>query len=241
MGAQQNTEAAERPRLMVAPLPERTGVPNSDIFFDFIDMATRAAIDGFGIMRSQPMHVALQRNQMVKRFLESDPAFTHLLMLDADHRHPSRLPLHMMERIKANPDKKVLSAMVFRRGRPYDPCHYIESEDGIVHTIEKWTPGLIKIDVCGSAALCVAREVFETIPEPWFWFNWGGDNAGHYPGEDTYFSSQCNKYGFDMWVDTTICSPHMSYQYIDGETFTSYVAMKRAENQIGELTHDPTT
>jgi len=229
-----------QPRLMVAPLPERTGVPNSDIFFDFIDMATRAAIDGFGIMRSQPTHVALARNKLVQRFLDCDKSFTHLLMLDADHRHRPDLPLYMMERIKVDPKKLVISPMVFRRGMPYEPCHYLEAEDGAIHTIEQWTPGIMKIDVCGSAALCVAREVFETIPEPWFWFRWGGDNAGHYPGEDTYFSMKCKEYGIDMWVDTTICSPHMSYQYIDGDTFHSYVAMKRAEEQIGEL-HDPTT
>ena len=246
MGEQQTDTALElvvapdteyEPRLMVAIMPERTGVPNSDIFFDFIEMATRAAIDGFGIMRASPAHVAMARNRAAQHFLESDPMYTHLLMLDADHRHPPTLPLHMAKRFKASPAKKVISALVFRRGRPFDPCHYIADEDGIIYTIANWSPGLIKIDVSGTAALCVAREVFETIPEPWFYFDWGGANAGNYPGEDTYFSRMCHDYGIDMWVDTTICSPHMDYQYIDTDTFKSYLAMKQSE-QIGELIHD---
>ena len=224
-----------RPRLMVAPLPERQGVANSEIFFDFIDMATRSVIDGFAIARSSPCHVALARNRAVEHFLDSDPMFTHLLMLDADHRHPPTLPAHMIARIKADPSKKVISAMVFRRGRPYDPCHYIGDIDGIIYTIAGWSPGMIKLDACGSAALCVAREVYETIPPPWFAFDWGRAGEGMYPGEDTYFSRMCHDYGFSMWVDTTICSPHMDYSYIDGETFKTYLAMKESEEQIGGL------
>lgn len=173
----------------------------------------------------------LARNELVKMLLDSE--FTHLLMLDADHQHPSDLPFHFARRVMDDPTKQVISALVFRRGQPYDPCHYIGDEEGIACTLAEWKPGMVKIDVTGAAALLVAREVFEAMEPPWFAFDYSHADKGVYPGEDTWFSRKCAEHGFDIWVDTTVTSPHLMEAWVTEETYRTYLKMRLADNAIG--------
>lgn len=75
----ETTRPAVRP--VVAVLPERHGVASPETLFDLIAIAMR----GHQFIRTQYARTDLQRNMLAEHLLRSD--FTHILMLDADHRY----------------------------------------------------------------------------------------------------------------------------------------------------------
>lgn len=212
----------DKPRVLVGVLPERNGVPNADIFFDFIAIAGR----GHAFIRLPYSRTDLARNMVAGHFM-ADQRFTHLLMLDCDHRHPSDIVERLSARVVEDPGRLVVSALVFRRGVPFDPCAYIAHGDN-VYVPEVWDPGsLLRVDMVGTAALLISRQVFERIPRPWFAFDYSHVADNQWPGEDIWFSRRCMEQGIDIWVDTGVTSPHLMDSYINEDTFRTHLAHTR--------------
>lgn len=221
---------ASKSRVLVAVLPERNGVPTDKIFFDFMAIAAK----GGAFLREPYRRTDLQRNLIVEHFL-SDERFSHLLMLDCDHRHPPDIVERLRARFEEDPARLVVGGLAFRRGVPFDPCMYVANAAGDVYVPEQWEAGaLLKVDIVGTAAVMFSREVFGRLKKPWFKFDYDHVDEDAWPGEDIAFSRQCMEAGIPIWVDTGVVSPHYIDSYIDENTFRTHLAHVRDTQQIVE-------
>lgn len=207
-------------RPIVGLLPERNGVPSAAIFFDMIAIAQR----GWPFIRTDYGDTIVQRNKFAEHLMASD--FTHLLMLDADHRHPPDIVERLTRWVKQDPTRLVVAGLCFRRGVPFDPNVFIvNGAENAIYQPAEWGRGLMQVDIAGTAEMLIAREVFERLPKPWFARDYSGAAEGKWPGEDVWFSQRCGELGVDIWVDTTTTGPHLMESWVDAQTYRTYAAM----------------
>lgn len=218
------------PRIVGAVLQERSMSHSSAVFYDFWSIAQQ----GLPLMKMPYGRTDAVRNKLAIELLKTD--FTHLLMLDIDHKHPWDIVQRFARWVLADPGKKVIGGLNFRRGAPYDPCCYIMGQDGKLYPPVEWEAGLIRVDAIGTGSILIAREVFETIPPPWFYNDYTRVWEDEWPGEDIGFSKLCREYGFEMWVDTTTTSPHLIDAAIDESSFREYLADQQNPAPILSLT-----
>ncbi len=166
----------------------------------------------------------IQRNLYALRLLYN-PQFTHLLMLDADHRHPTDAPRRLASHWLQDPGKMVISYLYYRRGEPYDPMAYLRDEEtSKLYGVPEWEPGLHKVAAVGAGGLLIAREVFEIMPPPWFWYDY--DEAGDhffFPSEDISFCRKCGEHGIEIWLDADVEAAHLTTREVTRETFEEYI------------------
>lgn len=207
-------------RVMVGVLPERNGVPSADILFDLIAIAQR----GHPFVRMGYTRTDLARNSLGEHLLK-DERFSHVLMLDGDHRHPVDIVERLSRWVIEDPERLVVAEMAFRRGQPYDPCMYMEAADGSgqLYVPSEWERGLIQVDLVGTAGILISRKVFERLPKPWFAYDYSSAEKGWYPSEDIWFSRACQRAGIPIWVDTTTTSPHLIESWVDERTFRTFL------------------
>ncbi len=208
------------PRILTGVLQERAMSYASYVFYDFWDIA----MQGAPIIKMPYIRTDIARNKMAIQVLRSD--YTHLLMLDIDHRHPTQIIQRLARWVLLKPEIKVVGGMNFRRGEPFDPCcgFWDDEDDGGILRPTEWDKGLIKVDMVGTGSLLIAREVFELIPPPWFGFDYSKVWKDLWPGEDIWFSHLCNEYGVDLYVDTTCTSPHMTTAMITEASYKNELA-----------------
>ena len=226
-----------KPKVLIGLLPERNGVPAANILFDLLAIAQR----GYAFVRTQYARTDLQRNKLAEHLLRTD--YTHLLMLDADHRHPADIVERLMRWVVRDPKKQVIAGLAFRRGEPYDPQAYVARDDGRLYQPTEFKPGLVKVDYAGTAAMLISREVFPRLERPWFAFDYRGASDGQWPGEDIWFCQACRAAGIDLWVDMTCISPHMAESWINEKTYLTYQEMLAESAEAAErpLTEDDLT
>ena len=141
-------------------------------------------------------------------------------MLDVDHDHPPE----MMERLVAH-DVPIVTPLMFRRGEPFQACAFRRGKDGELHHLANFPMGLHRMDAVGTGAIAIQRQVFERLREAghqWF-FKYEYDEQLGSPSEDLYFSKICEQAGIEMYVDTTIESPHITYGFIDRTTHDGFM------------------
>ena len=165
------------------------------------------------------------RQGLALAFLEhsANPNDT-LVMLDVDHEHPREV----LERLAAH-DVPVAAALNFRRGEPYQACAFRRSGVGDLHHLASFPPGLHRMDALGTGAIAIQRRVFERLQalgHVWFFkYEYGSPTDPlASPSEDMYFSKICEEAGIEMFVDTTIVSPHITLGLIDQDTHEAYMA-----------------
>jgi len=208
------------PRILVAFLLERT-ISYADLVFP---ACMQIAAQGPVVLNMPYQRTDLARNRASMELLKSD--FTHLLMLDIDHVHPHDIIQRLAKWVLKDPKKyQVVGGLNFRRSEPYDPCAYKISADGSMYTIA-WEKDdeIVEVDRLGTGSILIAREVFETIPPPWFWNDYSQSWRDAWPGEDIGFNKLCVKHGIKMWVDVTVTSPHITPAIIDGATWQKWTA-----------------
>jgi len=204
------------PRILTGVLQERAMSHASYLFYDFWDIA----MQGVPIIKMPYIRTELARNKMAIQLLLSD--YTHLLMLDIDHRHPIEIIQRLARWVLLKPEVQVVGGLNFRRGAPFDPCvgYWADEEkDDTLARPVAWERGLMPIDMLGTGSILIAREVFELIPPPWFAFDYSFVWADKWPGEDIWFSKLCDEYGVKKYVDTTCTSPHMTVAMINEDTY----------------------
>ena len=203
------------PRILVAFLLERT-ISYADLVFPSI---VQIAAQGPVILNMPYMRTDLARNRASMELLKTD--FTHLLMLDIDHVHPTDIIQRLARWVLKDPKKyQVVGGLNFRRSEPYDPCAYKVGPDNSMYTIT-WEKDdeIMEVDRLGTGSILIAREVFETIPPPWFVNDYSQAWRDAWPGEDIGFNKKCVEHGIKMWVDLTVTSPHITPAIIDGSTW----------------------
>lgn len=182
---------------------------------------------GYGSIQFTYQRTDMARNDIAKGLLESD--YTHVLMLDADHLHPSDVVERLARWIMADPDKLVVSGLNFRRSPPYDPCAYLV-ENGKLAAPLNWEPGIGKADAVGHGCILISKEVFKRIEYPYWAYSYNDEGS---QSEDIYFCKQCADAGIDIWVDTTTTSPHLAVRVITELDFRHYIKKNTEEDSQG--------
>lgn len=197
---------------------ERTGTPDDDITYDFFAIFRQ----GWPFIRVPYMPSAAARNVMGRALLENQEGFTHLVMLDIDHRHPVDVVYRLVRRVEQDPAKLVVGGLNFRRSPPHDPCVFFLAEDGY-HQMAAWPQVPFRVDILGTGSIIIAKEVFERIEYPWFSRDYGTLEHPRNAGDDVTFSLKCRAAGIDLWCDPQIVSPHLGKQWITAESYVRYV------------------
>jgi hypothetical protein len=208
------------------------------VFWNFIGIAQQ----GWPFVKINYGRTDLARNRLALHLLTSD--FTHIVMLDLDHTHPTDIVQRLMAHFYTDPTLRVVGALNFRRGEPYDPCAYIKGDDGKFYPMAEWEPGLVKVDALGTGSIAIAREVFEQIEPPWFFNDYSRVMDDVWPGEDIGFSEKCSAAGIDLWCDTTLTSPHLIDAVVEESAYRQYLAdhqmvVKSFEEIKSEVPNDP--
>lgn len=215
------------PRILVH-IPMFPSLPfAADVFYDFMAIATQ----GPAFVDAGYNKVELAREKGCQKLMDSD--FTHILMLDADHKHPHDIIQRLARWVIDDPEKLIIGGLNFRRGEPYDPCAFVNDEKGGYGTLYNWSPGLVKVDYIGMGSVLIAREALEQIEKPWFHFHYpdGKADNGWY-SEDVHFCRKANAVGIQIYCDTTTTSPHMISAYVDENTFRNYVEQNKDKAEI---------
>jgi hypothetical protein len=204
------------PKVAVGVLHERAMSHADDVFPGFWGIA----MNGVPLLHQDYGRTDMVRNRMAMRLLQSN--FTHLLMLDVDHRHPPDIVQRLSRWVLAHPDIEVVGGLNFRRGAPFEPCCFVLGADGKYYAPSEWEEGLITVDAIGTGSIMISRTVFERMEPPWFWNDYSQVWEDSWPGEDMGFSANCRKLGIKMYVDTTTTSPHMIDAIVDESSFREY-------------------
>lgn len=220
MPEQSKSNDRERwPRIAVAMPKERT-MPTCG-HMSLVRIAQR----GFPIIDLPYARTDVARNMIAEHLLTTD--FTHVLMLDNDHDHPEDIVERLARWVILDRTRLVVSALITRRGEPYDALMFfpdgnggayspVDYPDCLLRLRNEYGPGWVT-----TSAILIAREVFERLEWPWFAYEY--KTRGQYPTEDIYFSNKCNEAGIDLWVDTTIESPHMVESFVTKATHADYL------------------
>lgn len=191
-----------------------------EVFWSFIALAQQ----GYPFIRLPYTRVDVARNKFALHLLKTD--YTHLVMLDLDHAHPANVVERLCARVReSDGEREVVAGLNFRRGQPFDPLAFVVRDER-VYAVASWEPGeMIKVDRVGLGCVIVAREVFEQLPgPPWFWYDYSISAADCWPTEDIAFSKLCRENGIDLWVDTSISSDHLINGRINETVFRAYLA-----------------
>jgi hypothetical protein len=130
------------------------------------------------------------------------------------HNSDMVFPPETIERL-LNHDKDVVGAFYNKRVPPYDTVGHLIGQPDV-------SPGgLYRADVMPHGVVLVKREVYEKLPQPWYFesfdpaFATEDDPCGMI-GEDVNFSRECVKAGIEMWCDAdlTFAVGHIGEQVI---------------------------
>ena len=205
------------PRIVLGVPQERTMSYADSVFYNFFAIAQQ----GVPIIPMPYGRIDVTRNKFAIQLLRSD--FTHLLMLDIDHKHPWDIVQRLARWVLADNKIQIVGGMNYRRSAPFEPCAGFWGNDGLWYPPAEWVDGLMKVDMLGTASILIAREVFELIPPPWFANDYSLVWKDIWPGEDIGFSKLCNEYGIDLHVDTTTSSPHLADSLVGEGTYKQHI------------------
>lgn len=162
--------------------------------------------------------VTRARNKVVKKFLDSE--FKYLFFVDSDIVYQ---PSDILAIRKSN--KPICGGIYFKKKLPYSPvCNRSLGQEGKYH----------KMMETGTGFLMIHRQVFETLmkEEPEHFYKNEADEEkgdyydffrvgvvdGRYLSEDYYFCHLARKFGYDIWLDTSVYVKHIgkaSYPFKD--------------------------
>lgn len=215
----------------VAPLPGR--------FVDSL-VGLRKPEEGFVYLRVGGMPVDMARNELVRKFLESEAEW--LLQVDSDMVFAAESLNRLAKR-----GVDLVGALCFTRYVPPLPAIFRGvtrvREDGreflwirCQETVE-WLEAhpealeecpvvldpapedaMVRADATGAAFLLAHRRVFEAVGEPWF----VRDDLKR--GEDFYFFERVRAAGIELWIDRSVIVGHLwgDERWIGPEDFVAY-------------------
>lgn len=162
-----------------------------------------------------------KRNRMVRDWLLTDPALHWVLFVDSDQC----VPIDALERLAAH-RVPIVGALIMRRSgdcaavrpRPELVGNHESHIDALTHgtfnangfgsqTGRLRLGGLQRVEAVGAGCLFVRREVFASLPEPWFASDLSGLHAG--TNEDLNFCHTACVAGFPICCDTDLVVGHL--------------------------------
>lgn len=223
-------DAWEWPRIAVF-VPLTPAMPYADeVFPHFIEIA-RTGVRFFYHPYGSTDSV---RNRIAETLLLSD--YTHILYLDSDQKHLPDIVVRMAKWVIEDRNRLVVAGLYFNRREPFLPLAWVKGEDGHYYQIHKWGRGLIRgVDLVGSGCMLVSRCVFGMIERPWFFYDYEGAQEKKtdfvYPTEDIGFCKKVRAAGIEIYLDTTIVSPHARPGWVTEEHYRLYCAAHDAEEK----------
>lgn len=215
------------PRIVVY-IPMFPALPHApEVFYDFLVIAQQAP----DLMKSDYKRTDVARNLAAEKLLEGE--HTHILMLDADHKHPANIVQRLASWVIDDPERLIVGGLNFRRGGNFDPCVGVIGVNGGFYTPYEWDDGLIEVDRLGTGSVLISREVFERLERPWFYYPYDRVDEQFYPSEDYPFSKKCREAGIRLWCDTGLVSPHAMTTFVDENTYREHCNLN--PEILGEL------
>ncbi len=225
------------PRVFWAMLMERSVQDNAVL--SGLSVASYSGGRGYNLLMAPYTRTDIARNKLVERFLaESQDDMDALVMLDCDHVHPPDIIERLVAHGNQRPEVGVVGALAFRRGAPFDPCFFIENEEGGVDRLAEFG-GLHRGTIVGTGAIAIRRWVFRRLEEagylaPWFRYRYE-DGTPEAPSEDMYFGLCCQAAGIPHYCDTDLEIPHLIASQVDRESWAQYVEDHRDELRFVEV------
>jgi hypothetical protein len=182
-----------------------------------LDVAGAATMKGCKRIHMEYQRTDNARNTAVRVFLKNttDDADV-LVMLDADHRHPTPIVPYLASACDA--EHEVVGALAFRRSLPHDPCFYTLHEGQPADVPTGFTTGLRKCDIVGTGAIAIRRSVFKKLDANgfrWPYFRYIYNEADEIQrSEDWHFGLECQKAGIAHWVAQDMMTPHLASKEI---------------------------
>lgn len=143
----------------------------------------------------------LAREALKRRSIYTGELYTHFLWLDSDEIFKADLACQL-----ARHGKQMVSGLYFKRLKDPTPLAYVanrEDPEGLAHfPILEMPPQLCEVDAFGFGCCMMAREVLETVPEPWFTIDWRA-------GEDIAFCAKARRHGIRLHVDGAYTVAHI--------------------------------
>lgn len=172
------------------------------------------------------------RNGMVRRFLDDDIGFTHLMMIDDDIIPPPNA-LDMVKHQKA-----IVSAVLYTwsQGAPLPLIMKLdESGDAYnqdVEAIGKLNRGekLVSVDATGTGCFIARREVYENLVTNWFRYQYD-ENGKLILGEDYAFFRKARDLGYSVFIDGQVVCGHIGSVNV-AEVASLLVAPKRQMEEV---------
>jgi len=213
----------ERPRVLVTMFFPAAMAAPGDVFAHYIQIAASAmATPGHACLtntRSGSMDQA--RTKACVYAIQNN--YTHVLMLDADHKHPADIVWRLLVH-----NKDVVCGLNFMRQHPHKACaskdvHVVgQLESGRAHAIHVppiQNTGLQKVEGAGSGCIMIRLSCLKKLKQPWFYFPYHdidfNDLDQPWAGEDGGFSTKCLRAGVELWCDTDLTSPHLGNLWVD--------------------------
>jgi len=192
------------------------GIPHPGVFpSEFVDhsyTAFKVTSPHFSkdIFLSRGSPVDRMRHNIAVGALQK-PDITHILWWDSDmvaeqHGNPmvARDPNEVIKEL-LDADVPIISGVYrAKKKEGFCYCMFLKQGDGDeikLSPVTGWTSRIITVDVVGMGCCLVKREVFEKVPQPWFWW----DRFS----EDFNFCLKAAKYGFPTQVLTTAVFSHI--------------------------------
>lgn len=145
---------------------------------------------------------------------------THILFIDSDMTPPPNTVTSMIKH-----DKDIISAKIFKRKYPFQPCFYTKSRiDKNMKTIlegplepEKWPKsGAVEMEGVGMACTLIKTEILKKMQKPWF-FPLPG------VGEDLAFCFKARKQGFKIYTDFGIDCGHIADFVVNTDAYAGAI------------------
>jgi hypothetical protein len=189
---------------------------------DFFDSCMLLNKHNAEIIRASSGPIHVMRNSIVMRALEID--CSHLIFLDADMVYPP----DTITRLLAH-DLDIVGALTFKRGPNFNPLLF-EGEPYKMKMMDSFPDGLVKVIATGTGCLLIKISVLEKINHPWF--EWDVHD-GRPVGEDINFCYKAVEAGYDIYVDTTLRTEHLTQARVNWNLYQ--LNKKMMEQGVGSF------
>lgn len=205
------------------------GIPNNwthvpSVFFDSYAMLSKPP--QYIYLRSAAGNISAMRNILVHNALMS--GCSHLIMMDADMLYHPQTLIKLLSR-----QLDVVGALCWRRYPPFDPLLY-KGKLGYYEELQ-WPDvkdqELVEVDATGTGCLMFNTEVFKNISPPWFVDDAPNPNEddGGVVGEDIGFCSKLRNAGYQIFVDLTVPTEHLSTFRVNEKSHLLYRKIKELQ------------
>lgn len=189
-----------------------------------LSLASLALPENTTLMVSPRAMIDTSRNLICEKFL-SDITYTHLLMIDDDHTFESDLALRLLSH-----DVDIVGALAFKRRLDFQPCVYKKNKENKLY--QPILPQVFQeVDIVGTGAILIKREVIKKMKFPWFWTDY--DEDGTHWSVDFRFCQKAKKAGFKIFVDSDVKIGHIgNSEIINQDTFLNNIKKSNNNNII---------